>query len=227
METHRCSTSCTVRAIAALGILTYRLLEISPRLYVCGWVLTELDPVGQGGPLVLAGAEESFGFPMSAFGISTVFGISPVSAQMYHAMRATPIAPDVGTWVLPIVESMAATSLALMVGKEMSNSIGPPGAETRFANSYAQDSAPSLFIILILAPVPHTSAARASNLVMRAGENVTLTSPGFRPSPAAEAVDAIAPTLVVTMDNVADGVAGFILGATSCVRYSVLTPIHY
>ncbi len=167
------------------------------------------------------------GVPISACGILTVFGISPVSDQIYHNMRATPVAPAAGTWVLPIAESMAATSLALMVGKEISNSIGPPGAETRFANSYAQDSAPSLLISLTLAAEPQTSTARAFSLSIRAGENVTLTSPGFKPSPAAVAVDAIAPTLVVTTDNVADGVEGFISGATSIVRYSVLTPIHY
>ena len=172
---------------------------------------------------MVAGAE-GFGVPVSSFGISRVFGMSPVSDQIYHMRRATPMAPEVGTEVLPIAESMEATSLALMVGKETSNSIGPPGAETRFANSYAQDS---LLISLCLAAEPQTSTARAFNLATRAGENVTLTSPGFKPLPAAVAVDAIAPTLVVITDNVADGVAGFITGATSTVRYSVLTPIHY
>ena len=188
-----------------------------------------MEPVGQAEPVVVAGAEGAgadglFGVPMSSLGISTVFGMSPVSDQIYHMMRATPTAPAVGTWVLPMAESTAATSLALMVGKAMSNSIGPPGAETRFANSYAQDSA--LFVILFLAPEPQTSTASDFNLATRAGENVTLTSPGFKPLSVAVAVDATAPTLVVMTDNVAVGVAGFISGTTSIVRYSVLTPIH-
>ena len=164
--------------------------------------------------------------PMSDCGILTVFGMSPVSSQMYQRIRATPTAPADGTWVFPIAESMAATSLALMVGKSMSNSIGPPGPETRSANSYAHDCAPSLLASFLWAGEPHTSTARAISSSRRAGEIVTLTSPGFNPSPAAVAVDAIAPTLVVTTDSVAVGVAGSISGATTCVRYSVLTPIH-
>ena len=150
--------------------------------------------------------------------------MSPVSAQIYHMMRAMPIAPELGTAVLPMAESMAATSLALMFGKAMSNSIGPPGAETRFAYSYAQDS---LFVFLFLAPEPQTSTARAFKSATRAGDNVTVTSPGFKPLPVAVAVDATAPTLVVMTDNVADRVALFKIGAISVARYSVLTPIHY
>ena len=162
---------------------------------------------------------------MSSFGITRVLGMSLVSAQIYHMMRATPIAPELGAAVLPMAESMAATSLALMVGRAaMSNSIGPPGAETRFAYSYAQDS---LFVFLFLAPEPQTSTASAFNSATRAGDNVTLTSPGFKPLPVAVAVDAIAPTLVVMTDSIADGVVGLIWGTTSVVRYSVLTPIHY
>ena len=139
-------------------------------------------------------------------------------------MRATPIAPELGTAALPMAESMAAMSLALMVGRAISNSIGPPGAETRFAYSYAQDS---LFVFLFLVPEPQTSTARAFNSATRAGDNVTLTSPGLKPLPVAVAVDAIAPTLVVMTDNIADGVVGLIWETISVVRYSVLTPIHY
>ena len=55
-----------------------------------------------------------------------------------------------------------------------------------------------------------------------------LTSPLPKPSPSEAAVDATAPTLVVTVDTVFVGVpvTGSTIGPVFWVRYSVLTPIH-
>lgn len=116
--------------------------------------------------------------------------------------------------------TMAAMSAAVTDGKptSRSNSRGPPGADTRFANSTAQLS-PARLIRL---GVPQTSLAKVVSLSMSPGEKTKLTSPGF--CPLAAAVTVAAATFILL--TFVEGALLTVVTKVSNVKYSVLTPIH-